>query len=71
MYGGKAWQGSRTLNLDSCTGIFLVRFNCLTLSISGEVLAGTEIPEGGGRGRLYLTLQTHLQNKSALRLATV
>ena len=41
---------ARTLNFDSCTGIFLVRLNCLTLSISGEVLAGTEVPEGGEGG---------------------
>ena len=73
MYGGKAWQESRTLNLGSCTGIFRVRLNCLTLSISGEVLAGTEIAEGGGGGgeKLYLTLHTHHQNESALRLAAV
>ena len=27
------------------------------VSVSEEVLAGTEIPGGGGRGRIYLTLQ--------------
>ena len=37
--------------------------------VSEEVLAGTEIPGGGGRGRLYLTLHCHHQNDSALRWA--
>ena len=27
--------------------------------VSEEVLAGTELPEGGGIGRLYLTLHCH------------
>ena len=30
--------------------------------LSEEVLAGTEIPGGGGRERLYLTLHCHHQN---------
>ena len=37
---------------------------------SEEVLAGTEIPGGGGRGRLYLTLHCHHQNDSCIRMGS-
>ena len=34
-------------------------FNAVFFSFSEEVLAGIEIPGGGGRGKLYLTLQCY------------
>ena len=34
---------------------------------SEELPAGTEIPGGGGRGRLYLTLHCHHQNDSCIK----
>ena len=35
---------------------------------SKEVVAGTEIPGGGGRGRLYLTLHCHHHNDSCIKV---
>ena len=35
--------------------------------VSEEVLVGTEIPGGGGRGRLYLSLYCHHQNDSCIK----
>ena len=37
------------------------------LLVFEEVLAGTEISGGGGRGRLYLTLQCQHQNDSCIK----
>ena len=45
-----------TFPLDSVIG-WLIK-----LVVSEEVLAGTEVPGGGGRGRLYPTLHCHHQN---------
>ena len=39
-------------------------------NVSAEVLAGTEIPAGGGRGRLYLTLHCHHHSDSCIRMGT-
>ena len=36
--------------------------------VSKEVLTGTEIPGGGGRGRLYLSLHCHHQNDSCIKM---
>ena len=33
-----------------------------------EVLAGTEIQRGGGRGKLYLTLHCHHKNDSCIKM---
>ena len=33
-------------------------------------MAGTEIPGGGGRGRLYLTLHCHHQNDSCIKMGS-
>ena len=41
--------------------------NLFNAELSPEVLAGTEIPGGWGRGRLYLTLHCHHQNDFVLR----
>ena len=41
------------------------------LIVSEEVVAGTEIPGGGGRGRLYLMLHCHHHNDPAFRWAVV
>ena len=38
--------------------------------VSEEVLAGTEIPGGGGGGRLYLTLHRHHQNDSCIKMGS-
>jgi len=35
-----------------------------------EVVAGTEIPGGGGRGRLYLTLHCHHQTDSCIKMGS-
>ena len=35
-----------------------------------EVVAGTEIPGGGGRGRLYLSLHCHHQNDSSIKMGS-
>ena len=35
-----------------------------------EVVAGTEIPGGGGRGRLYLTLHCHRHNDSCNKMGS-
>ena len=35
-----------------------------------EVLAGTEIPGGGERGRLYLTLYCHHRNDSCIKMGS-
>ena len=39
-------------------------------NVSAEVLAGTEIPAGGGRGRLYLTLHCYHHSDSCIRMGT-
>ena len=40
-------------------------------AVSEEVLAGTEIPGGGGgRGRLYLSLHCHHQNDSCIKMGS-
>ena len=39
-------------------------------AVSEEVLAGTEIPGGRGRGRLYLTLHCHHQNDSCIKVGS-
>ena len=36
-------------------------------AVSVEVLVGTEIPGGGGRGRLYITLHCHHYNDSCIK----
>ena len=38
--------------------------------VSEEVLAGTEIPGGGGRGRLHLTLHCHHHNDSCIKMCS-
>ena len=38
--------------------------------VSEEVMAGTEIPGGGGRGRLYLTLHCHQQNDPCFNMGS-
>ena len=38
--------------------------------MSEEVLAGTEIPGGGGRGRLYRTTHCHHQNGSCIKMGS-
>ena len=38
--------------------------------VSEEVVAGTEIPGGGGRGRLYPTLHCHHQNDSCIKMGS-
>ena len=38
--------------------------------VSEEVLTGTEIPGGGERGRLYLTLHCHHQNDSRIKMGS-
>ena len=38
--------------------------------VSEEVVAGTEIPGGGGRGRLYLTLHCHHQDDSCIEMSS-
>ena len=35
-----------------------------------EVVAGTEIPWGGGRGRMYLALYCHHQNDSCIKMGS-
>ena len=49
-------SSSFTFPLDSVIG-WLIK-----LLVSEEVLAGTEVPGGGGRGRLYPMLRCHHQN---------
>ena len=44
---------------------------CLNLFINAEeILAGTKIPGGGGRVRLYLTLHCHHQNDSCIKVGS-
>ena len=38
--------------------------------VSEEVLAGTELPGGGGRGRLYLTLYCLHQNDFCIQMGS-
>ena len=38
--------------------------------VSEEVLAGTKIPGGGERGRLYITLHCHHQNDSRIKMGS-
>ena len=44
--------------------------NASTRVVPEEVLAGTEIPGGGGRERLYLTLQCHHHNDSCTEMGS-
>ena len=39
-------------------------------AVSEEVVAGTEIPGGEGRWRLYLTLHCHHQNNSCIEVGS-
>ena len=44
---------------------------CLNLFINAEeILAGTKIPGGGGRGRLYPTLHCHHRNDSCVKVGS-
>ena len=38
--------------------------------VSAEALAGAEIPGGGGRWKLYLTLHCHHQNESCIKMSS-
>ena len=38
--------------------------------VSEEVLAGTVIPGGGGRGRLYITVHRHHQNDFCIKMGS-
>ena len=51
----------------SSMAVHLADLTCLTQSCLLEVLAGTEIPGGGGSGRRYLTLHCHHQNDSCIK----
>ena len=42
----------------------------VTLAVSEKVHVGAEIPGGGGRGRLYLTLLCHHQNHSCVKMGS-
>jgi len=53
--------------LPNCVG--LVNLVNAELSLE-EVVAGTEIPGGGGRGRLYLTLHCHHQKDSCVKMGS-
>ena len=44
---------------------------CLNLFINAEeILAGTKIPGGGGRGSLYPTLHCHHQNDFCIKMGS-
>ena len=45
----------------------LTGFGLVQRVVSEEVVAGTEIPAGGRRGRLYLTLHCHHQSDSCIK----
>ena len=60
--GSPEQKANQLLSLDLCNA---------ELIVSEEAVAGTEIPGGGGRGRLYLTLHSHHQNDPAFRWAVV
>ena len=63
-------EGDGLFSKRLCRMTVMIRWICLTLSCLEEVLAGTEIPGGGGRGRQYLMLHCHHQNDSYSKMGS-
>ena len=82
--GGDGGQwGRKTMTMPLTRSCFVIGWNDMVVDtlfalvkpvkhrvVSDEAVAGTEIPGGWGRGRLYLSLHWHHQNDSCIKMGS-